>query len=532
MHHSKNLKFGLLLLLLCLLLPPAGGYAQADGEDDEPGLLERFIAIFNTPPPEPALTIDSLPIPPDLTQEYWRTYNLIHRKQEAFYRNLADSSHTTWDELTGLDGVEYSREGDTLVLAKNLKVFGWHPHWMGSAYKNYRFKLLSHVSLFSYNLRDGQGEPYYDNPEVVISWESEDFELVKLAHADNCKVMITVSSFGWGKNKRFLDDPERQEGLIEDVIKRMVAIEADGIDLDFELVPVNYEKQLTAFILRVKQQLIKVGEQYELSVVLPKVNGSKNGKNLYNVKLLQKSVDFFTLTAYDFTNGSYASGPISPLYDDDPTPRSFKSIEDIVYNYLEDSLDRKKLLLGLPYYGGKWSRFSNEADESDSLAFQHPTYSAIIKANRRNGPPGYDEQAVAAYYIEEGPAGVPGFDRRKDITWFDDFRTMGIKYDWVLEQGLGGIGIWALGYDGTQPELWGLMGEKFTPTTESYVYHQPEQSIWNVPLLLSKYGDLFGISGLFIFAFLAIGFVVALFDWRVRDVFFKNKTLRLLYIVA
>jgi len=531
MYSIKNLKIRVLPLLFGLLLSGAALNGQAASDEAQPSFLERFITIFNTPPPAPLLSVDSLPAgEPDLTRRYWKTYNLIHQKQQAYYQNLADSSYTYWDELTGLDGAQYSIIGDTLVLAKNIKVFGWHPHWMGSAYKNYRFKLLSHLSLFSYNLNAGDGAPF-DNPEVVNSWENEDFDLVQLAHEANCKVMITISSFGKDKNRIFLSDPERQERLIEDVIRRMVNIDADGIDLDFELVPLNFEKQLSAFILRLKKRLDLVDKKYELSVVLPKVNGSVNGKSLYNVKLLQNYVDFFTLTAYDFTTGDYAPGPISPLYDSDPTPKGFSSIEDVVFNYLEDSLDRKKLLLGLPYYGGQWTRHIRD-EGPDSTSFRHLTYSAIHKANRRNGLPEYHPDVAAASYQITSPSTLEGFVSREDLTWFDDTLTLGTKYDWVLEQGLGGVGIWALGYDLPRPELWDQLGEKFAPVNDTFVYFQPVQSAWNVPHTLLKYSDLFGVSGLFVFAFLAVGFIIALFDWRVREVFFQNKTLRLLYIVA
>ncbi len=534
MKHSPFLSSVSTSLLLGLLLCGGGLYGQADAAE-QPGFLERFIAIFKLPPPETPAASDSLrpgSEPQDLTRQYWRTYNLIHQEQQAYYRNLADSSHTNWDELTGLPGSDFQLKGDTLVRAKNIKVFGWHPHWMGSAYAYYPFKLLSHVSLFSYNLA-ADSERLLDNPEVFDAWASDDFNLVELAHADNCKVLLTFSSFGRTKNRKFLRDPERQEDVITDLLEKMVALGADGIDLDFELVPLNFEKQLSAFIIRLRHKLNLLDGDYQLSVVLPKVNGTENGNSLYNVKLLQRYVDFFTLTAYDFTTGDFAAGPISPLYDDDPTPQGFSSIEDVVFNYLEDSLDRRKLLLGLPYYGGRWSRHVRVPDTGeDSLSFQHLTYAAISKANRRNGPPKYDRRAWAAYYRQSTLSQQEGFVRREDVTWFDDTLTMGVKYDWILEQGLGGVGIWALGYDLPQPELWGLIGEKFAAASDTFVYHRPTYSIWNVPQTLHKYSDLFGLSGLFVFAFLAIGFLVALFDWRVREVFFKNKTLRLLYIVA
>jgi flagellar hook assembly protein FlgD len=45
--------------------------------------------------------------------------------------------------------------------------------------------------------------------------------------------------------------------------------------------------------------------------------------------------------------------------------------------------------------------------------------------------------------------------------YVDDARALGRKYDLVNAYGLRGAGIWALGYDGTRPELWNAIKAKF-----------------------------------------------------------------------
>ncbi|HYF03234.1 MAG TPA: glycosyl hydrolase family 18 protein, partial [Patescibacteria group bacterium] len=49
--------------------------------------------------------------------------------------------------------------------------------------------------------------------------------------------------------------------------------------------------------------------------------------------------------------------------------------------------------------------------------------------------------------------------------WYDDRASLALKYDLVLAKNLGGIGIWALGYDGARPELNELLKEKFGAQT-------------------------------------------------------------------
>ena len=49
--------------------------------------------------------------------------------------------------------------------------------------------------------------------------------------------------------------------------------------------------------------------------------------------------------------------------------------------------------------------------------------------------------------------------------WFDDSLSLSLKYDFAINNDLLGVGVWALGYDGSNPELWTLLFEKFNPNT-------------------------------------------------------------------
>ncbi|MTB52957.1 glycosyl hydrolase family 18 protein [Lewinella sp. W8] len=531
------------IVLCCLLLGIGAPLAAQDqsGQEEAPGLLDRFLAIFQRPDTVKSELLDSLQArnayrEQSVSERYDLIYNLIHREQQAYYRDINDSTKAVLAESAGLDQAKYvSPKGDTILRATNVKVFGWHPHWMGGSYESYNFHLLSHVGLFSYNVNVESGKPY-DNPEVVEAWETDpDFKLIDLAHEAGCKVMLTITNFGERENRIFLRDTLRQNRLIDDVVSRLVRLEADGIDLDFELIPPNYDKQLADFIRRLSARLAKGAGQFELSVVLPKVNrgpGLNNNQNTYNIDTLQKYVDFFTLTAYDFTTGDYAPGAIAPLFNPDRVRLPYGSIEDVVYNYLEAGMPREKLLVGLPYYGGKWTRLYNRSDGKDTTLFEHLTFREVSRMQQQRGAPKRDYDAWASYYRESVIPPLPGYDEATEITWFDDRQTLSRKYDWVLEQELGGVGIWALGYDAPDTTLWGLLDEKFVPVNDTLVYYNPAASYFYLPSALLRYRDVIAISGLFVFLFLAIGFIWALFDWRVRDVFFTNKTLRILYIVA
>ncbi len=49
--------------------------------------------------------------------------------------------------------------------------------------------------------------------------------------------------------------------------------------------------------------------------------------------------------------------------------------------------------------------------------------------------------------------------------YFDDAKALKAKYDLVNRYGLRGAGIWALGYDGTRPELYAAIKARFITDT-------------------------------------------------------------------
>ncbi|MCL5432603.1 MAG: hypothetical protein M1524_00605, partial [Patescibacteria group bacterium] len=52
-----------------------------------------------------------------------------------------------------------------------------------------------------------------------------------------------------------------------------------------------------------------------------------------------------------------------------------------------------------------------------------------------------------------------------DGTWrmlfIEDVKSLGIKFDYAMAKNLGGVGMWALGFDDGRTEFWDLLRYKF-----------------------------------------------------------------------
>ncbi|PPK88061.1 spore germination protein YaaH [Neolewinella xylanilytica] len=523
------MRFTRLLLTLFLI----ASLASVTGQE-EPSRIDRFLQLFVQSSADSSTGTFNTDRP-DLqpAERYGYVYNLVHREQHARYRRLSDSMLLTPDQLRYADyrPVAYAA-GDTVVLAKDIRVFGWHPHWMATAYQQYRYELLSHVGLFAYDIDVEENGALYTNPDVVRGWEADDFDLVDRAHARGTRVQLTLTSFGTRNNRIFLADLDLQDRLIGDIVGRVMAMGADGINVDFELIPEGFEDHFTAFIVALSERLRTANAAAELSVVLPKMNRNRSQRPIFRLDDLQPHVDFFILTAYDFVTGRDLPGPIAPLYAPRAQRTGYGSIEEVVYAYLDEGVDRKKLVVGLPYYGGKWTR-AKAADGSDTTYFDHVTYGSVRARLRGLDNTAYDPTRWSVKLDRSSVGGGPeGTDPLLETIWCDDSLTLNVKYDWVLEEGLGGVGIWALGYDQPGTELWSLLQRKFAPASDTLVYVSPNRTWLAAGTGVYAYRHPILITLLFVFLILVAGFVAALFDWRVRDTFFRNATLRRLYIGA
>lgn len=458
-----------------------------------------------------------------VTDRYDVLYDWIHRDEIKLYDSLSKLGITDWDRYQNIitHKIPQKDTADQLRLAPNIKVFGWHPYWMGHAYKSYKFNLLSYVAWFSYNIDPKTGK--CDHPELVEKFWSQDTSLVEMAHKHGCKVLITITNHSDSKGHHaFLDNPDRWATLADNLIQLLQKRNGDGVDVNFENVPDHLEDEMTSFLIFLKYRLVKSNPKYVLTVDLP----IYDYYDIYQFKKLDGYVDLFLVTDYDYHNGtSSTDGPVAPL--DGLTKEH--SIKKSVKKYLDAGLKREHLLLGLPYYGALWTSQSAKPRDWDStLTFKgHLTYREL-KARYSTITPGYDLTSWSAYYVFHNSD-----SNYYEKCWFDDSLTLSRKYDWVLEQKLAGIGIWALGFDNKYPELWNLLSDKYASDT-LLVYNGAniESKYYSLPGSLMAYRVLIAIAGIFLVVFLVAGLVIALFDWRVRLVFFQNKTLRMVYVLG
>ncbi len=466
---------------------------------------------------------------PGIEQQFGGLFQLLNGSDLSFYDSLSGKGDMNWDVYQNIIEQDAVRFVNLDTIQASMKVFGWHPYWMGSAYESYHFNLLSHVSWFAYNVDPETGG--YTNPEVIQAWRNTPF--IDAAKEGGSKVLLTIANHTPGGNRIFLRNRNRQqENLIDSLVLLLEERGGDGIDVNFELVPEGLQLEMTNFLIKLSERLH--AEDKIMTLVLPKVNlpisrrrSKARAPYLYDIERLATKVDYFLITGYDFhTGNSYTDGPIAPLRSSGPY-----SIEKSVYQYLDQGLPRDRLILGLPYYGGVWSGTSNQLrDRGEEFYFEkHLTYRAIMAKYGRTQQRRYEPESWSAYYI------VQKDSTNYEKVWFDDTVTLAKKYEWVEGQNLAGIGIWALGYDNGTLDLWQLLARQ-TGGGQAMAVRFTDAKVngwfFNLASNLFSYRNIVILLGLFLAGAFILGLAISIFDWRVRDLFFENKTLRIVYVLS
>ncbi|MCA6436991.1 MAG: hypothetical protein IM600_01655 [Bacteroidetes bacterium] len=451
------------------------------------------------------------------------THTFIYAQEKAdsitshdFFLNIKDSVkkyfHST--HLLTNNHIQLKKTSDSSKLKPIVKIFGWHTYWMKNAYINYNYSLLTHVSYFSSKIDPSTGNIEYNG------WDTTSFVNYVKKQNPLCKVILNVTCFGASPIKTFLNNSNAQSNFIKTILSNVISKKADGICIDFEGIPYSAKASFSNFISNLKSTFKQNG--LLVYITLPAVDSDSSP---FDFNALLKSVDLFIIMGYDyFGSFSKITGPIAPLKS---SPNWITNqIESSTEYYLKNIPD-SLLLLGVAYYGAIWET-DDENIPSNVLSFAgYRSYGyALSMLDRFKN----DTVINSSYYI------FPYDKGKYRQFWLDGVYSLGKKYDLVLNKKLGGIAIWALGFDEGSNNLWDLIENKFTSTKSYSVTSQPLPVITptNSPLItkiivLAKSKPyLFGLS---VFLMLLTLLILLLKVVSTKDNIPKLKSTGLYYLL-
>jgi spore germination protein YaaH len=284
------------------------------------------------------------------------------------------------------------------------------------------------------------------------------------AHANGDKFVLTVERMAWddgakANTRSLLNSPAKRVSLAADIVSEIQARGVDGVSLDFEPILSDQRDNFADFVRQLRAALYAANPAYQLTFA---ATGSQAGKTYQMFGDITNSgaADAVIIMGYPLRaiDAKYAGG-LAPYYS--ATSYDLKQITNAYLGQIQPD----RIVMALPWYGREWPTVTSDINavvQTDRSLFDRPYnigYQNAIQVAQQYGrivDPG-EMSALTQYRYAAGP----GCPETWQQVYYDDVETYAYKLDWLRSKGLAGIGIFALGYDGDQPELWKLLRVKY-----------------------------------------------------------------------
>jgi spore germination protein YaaH len=380
---------------------------------------------------------------------------LLNAQQEHF-----KSSHQRdWElynqhpELVGTTVAPPSlakRSDLTQAQILNNVVYGFHPYWQNGSESNYYFSLLTHLAYFSAEI-----DPSTGSFSTTRNWSTAN--VVTLAKQYGVKVHLCLTLFS--SHSTLLSSTTAKNNLIQNTLTQLALRGADGVNIDFESMSESVRDNFRTFMKQFGDTLKARG--YEFVIELPAVDWStgSDGIGIFDATFfstVNSVVDYYFAMLYDYWwSGSTTAGPNSPLQSSSVT--SVWHVLRSINTHLSRGCPANKFIAGFPNYGHDWPVSSSTRMASTTGSASSRIYT-VIKNNYIDTISASDQFVDATYNVPWYRYQSGGSWRQ---TWYDDSLSWAKKFDSIKTKNVAGTGMWALGYDGSEPEMWGAIKTAF-----------------------------------------------------------------------
>lgn len=241
---------------------------------------------------------------------------------------------------------------------------------------------------------------------------------------------------------QLLTDPETHASTFVDEISPILT-EYGFSDLNIDIesfieATIGAQQSFTKFIksVRVKMEEKKLGT---LSIDVPPISLIK--PRLIDVRSIEPYADSIILMTYDYHyTGSYLAGPVAPL-SGAGTITDF-DVKTAVFEALK-IVPSRKIILGIPLYGYEWDTASDIPGASVVPGTGKTASNARIAqvlTTCTTCELGRDTVSNEAYIIQK-------FTGYSSQIFYEDARSIQTKISLANDYSLGGVAVWALGYE-------------------------------------------------------------------------------------
>lgn len=361
--------------------------------------------------------------------------------------------------LAGIKNLALLKQTRTLSSNQLKKeVVAFIPSWTIAKDLQIPFDNISQIVYFGLGVNNkGEIIQFNEAGEPVWEWvnfNSDQFKKIQdAAKQKQKKVVLAIKLFDNLTIDTIITDPYVSGKFTRQIQNLILNYELDGINIDFEYVtdsnfPTN--KFLNRFFANLANDL--KGTNPDLILSADFTPGAIENDRAYDMVKIGEVLDQIIVMGYDYkTAQSNHAGPVAPLFSD-----SGKSIDSTVKS-LSGRVPKEKIILAIPFYGYEWQTLNSSfeapvVENTGALATYQRVKTLIISRNDIVEEWNDQSRSPRLFYYQNG--GI------KQI-YFENQKSIEAKMDYILTNNLGGAGVWALGYEGNNPELWDAI-KKYT----------------------------------------------------------------------
>lgn len=341
----------------------------------------------------------------------------------------------------------------------NKAVYGFLPYW--NLNKVTIQPEVTHLGYFSLGITSNgtlrTREADYQEPGYTGLQSDRFLELASQMEQQNGSVEIVLTQFDADEITAFLASEDAQQKMMESLDDVILAYPVSGVNIDIEYagtITPQVRNNMTRFVRNLRSHLNSRYDSIDLSIDM--FASASKDQSIWDIQAIAPEVDYIIVMAYDFhRRSSPQAGPVAPLF-------GGKELWDSDINqHLQAFLTyvpAQKILLGIPFYGYEWQTTNRDAQshtfpDTGSTAQMDRVKELLAQKDELQVEEGWNEQALSPYlsYVEDG---------NTYVLYYENSRSISYKLDYVNQLDLGGVAIWALGYEGDSRELWDVINRK------------------------------------------------------------------------
>ena len=363
--------------------------------------------------------------------------------------------------------------GNSPAIRSKKVIYGFFPYWNLKYANQLNIQSLTHFAYFAIDLNaDGTINKKTSPVESEPGWNKlKTKETNKLLYQSKLlgqKTSLVITAMQPEVIEGILSSPENKRSATNSIMSVYNDYNFDDINIDFEYVDTGNQSlrdSFTDFISNLRFACISYKNHCQIDIDIFASSGEN--PRLWDLKQLEPVTDKFIVMAYDYyRKSSPQAGPVAPIKGKCASDFSGEKDcleKDIITHLSQISklIPSHKIILGVPFYGYEWQTAS-----ADFLANTYSGTGALATYQRIQSL--FQDPKIAslsAHWSDITLSPYLTYEKNDKIyqVHFENAQSLEQKIKLVESANLGGVAIWALGYESSSQDLWTPINSLFHP---------------------------------------------------------------------